>query len=977
MFDLQSKFRSTLALLVIGLIAAPFSCAEEDGKEEKKKKGEFDFPSLEEVTEGYEEISVQDGDSPFYKLWKRESDGQMLAQLPRNFDKDATRHFIAPTISGGEIFAGLQSDSFYVYWKRYGKRLALVAENLAIKGSDDQSKASVQRLFTDKVLLDLPILTIDSSKAPVIDLDELLVGNADVFFGRGVSPKRSLVTIAKAKAFPKNIEVAYEVPMMDGNLKTLHYSISEIKGSDGFQPRKADQRIGYFTTSYEDYGKYDADETDVRYINRWHLEKRESDLKLSPPKQPIVFYIEHTTPVRYRRWVRQGILNWNKAFENIGIADAIEVRQQDKETGQHVDLDPEDVRYNFVRWLNNNISTAIGPSRVNPLTGEILDADIVLTDGWIRTFEKQFSEIMPQIAMDGMSRETMAWFEKYPQWDPRVRLADPAHRDFVRQQLQHQAAQDRLHREPGALKTRLMGDEPMDGLIGRTSQINGACFAAEGMGFDVALMRMAMTNHLNADDDGDNGDEDADDKAEDDEDDEKDDEEDSEEDDEKEEDKEQMLDGMPESFIGPLLADLVSHEVGHTLGLRHNFKSSSIYSLAETNSDRLKGKKPFAGSVMDYLPTNFKVELGEVQGDYAMIGVGPYDMWAIEYGYTLKSKEKDLEKILSRVSEPELAFATDEDTTGPDPLARRYDFSSEPLEFAKEQIALANKHRERILDKFVEDGDSWYQARRGYLITLALQTRATAMMANWIGGAHVNRDKKGDPKDRRPIEVVSAEKQRAAMKFVMDNIFFDENYGLTSELLTHMTADPFAGYSYTSSTEASWPVHDRIMGVQASTLSQLMNPTTLRRVYDNELRTEADEDALTLAEMMNSIREAIWQELDSIPEGEFTERKPAISSLRRNLQAEHVQRLFDLGESRDGSAAMKPIANLATLTLEKLKAKLATAKEGKNLDDYTRAHLHDTHQRVTKWLESQYVVDNAQPAFPAGAFIIIGQDENK
>ena len=93
---------------------------------------------------------------------------------------------------------------------------------------------------------------------------------------------------------------------------------------------------------------------------------------------------------------------------------------------------------------------------------------------------------------------------------------------------------------------------------------------------------------------------------------------------------------MPESFIGPLLADLVSHEVGHTLGLRHNFKASSLYTLDEMNSDKLKGKKPFAGSVMDYLPTNFNFKAGKIQGDYAMIGVGPYDMWAIEYGYTSK-----------------------------------------------------------------------------------------------------------------------------------------------------------------------------------------------------------------------------------------------------------------------------------------------------------------------------------------------------
>src|SRR6185503_6475944 len=68
--------------------------------------------------------------------------------------------------------------------------------------------------------------------------------------------------------------------------------------------------------------------------------------------------------------------------------------------------------------------------------------------------------------------------------------------------------------------------------------------------------------------------------------------------------KEEMIDGMPESFVGPLLAHLVAHEVGHTLGLRHNFKGSSVYKLSDINSEEFKGKKTFAGSVMDYTPVN-------------------------------------------------------------------------------------------------------------------------------------------------------------------------------------------------------------------------------------------------------------------------------------------------------------------------------------------------------------------------------------
>jgi len=130
--------------------------------------------------------------------------------------------------------------------------------------------------------------------------------------------------------------------MRDGTLKTLHYSISEIVPNSAYKPRRADERVGYFTTTYADLGQYQTEDTHVRYINRWHLEKADPKLKVSPVKNPIIFYIEYTTPIRYRRWVREGILMWNKAFEKIGLANAIEVYYQDAATGAHMEKDPED-----------------------------------------------------------------------------------------------------------------------------------------------------------------------------------------------------------------------------------------------------------------------------------------------------------------------------------------------------------------------------------------------------------------------------------------------------------------------------------------------------------------------------------------------------------------------------------------------------------------------------------------------------------
>lgn len=981
-----------------------------------------DFPPHTTVLADFTKVvSTTDGKRSLYTLYKHKKDQRLLAELPSSFASH--KYFLALTVAAGDEFAGLQEGDLYFYWRRYGKRLAMIQPNVVHRSTgDSESRASVQRLFTDRVLLDTPILTIGPSGGPVIDLNYLFVSQSSAFFGSaGRISNSSLVTIKKAKAFPKNIEVAIEGPTSgsfslfggrtpSGQLKTLHYSLSLITPTPGYKPRVADARIGYFTTSYTDLGKYKDTETVVRYINRWHLQKRDSSLALSPPVKPIRFILEHTVPVRYRRWVAEGVLQWNKAYEKIGFLNAIEVDYQDAQTGRNMDLDPEDVRYNFIRWLNNDIGTAIGPSRVNPLTGEILDADIILTDGWIRHYHGQFSEILPAIAMEGFSAETLAWLAEHPQWDPRVRLANPSKRREIVRQIQREAYQPLSGHPAGKVDATMMGDNQFDGLIGRTSQVNGLCMATQGKSIDLALMQMHLALLDDAGDDADKKkkkkasddkndekkdgdkekeDDDAEEKKDDDKEgeDAKEDEEkkDDDKDDEKKEEskepakKEPMLDSMPESFIGPLIAELVAHEVGHTLGLRHNFKASSIYTFDEMNSDEVKGKKPLAGSVMDYLPINLRAD-GKPQGDYTMIGIGPYDEWAIEYGYTLSS---DLKSILARVNEPELVFGTDEETDGPDPRSRRYDFTKEPLDYANNQMLLVQKHRKGLTDKFVKDGESWARARHGYELSLSLQTRAVSMMANWLGGAFTTRARKGDKNSTRPVEVVPVEQQKAALKFVIENTFFDDAFGLTPELLAHLSVDKWldgGSSSLAFSTEATYPVHDTIMGIQASTLTMVMNSTTLRRIYDNELRLPADQEALTLPELLESLTDAIWQEIEKVPGKQYTARVPLISSLRRNLQQEHLERLVDLsipGNVR--TEAYKPIANLASFELTRILKKIdnVLAKSGNKLDPYSRSHLAELKEQVEKRRDAQFIYNARDVGGSSLGSILFLQEEDR
>ncbi len=907
-----------------------------------------DFPPFAEVAKDYEKVvSTADGSESLYTIWRRAKDNQLLAELPRNFANQ--KHFIAMTVAGGDIWAGLQGGDGVFYWKRFDKALAMIAPNFDTRTTgDEESRAGVSQQFTDTVMLDMPIVTMGPSGQPVIDLDALLVGQAGRFFDRqaaGANPR--LATIQSVKAFPENVEITIEMPVAGGQLRTFHYSISRLPENTGYKPREADERVGFFTTSYRDLGKYRDDQKWVRYINRWNLEKREPGLRLSPPKKPIVFYVENTVPVRYRRYVRNGIEYWNKAFEKIGILNAIEVEYQDKSTGAHMDKDPEDTRYNFIRWLSNDMGTAIGPSRTDPRTGQILDADVVLTDGWIRHFWFQANQLLPEMAMQGFSPETLAFLDRNPDWDPRIRLADPGDRDYL---LAMRASRGVLRyggHPAGSVDSRLYGDDEFDGLTGRTSQFNGMCLAARGKAFDMAMMRMHLElEELMAEADqpppptpGDEPKKDEPKK-----------------DDKPKKEEPELIDGIPEWFVGPMLTDLVAHEVGHTLGLRHNFKASSIYKLSDINSDAIKGKKPFTGSVMDYTPVNINREAGPVQGDWTMIDIGPYDFWAIDYGYG-----NDPKKALTRVSEPELVYLTDEDIGGPDPLARQYDFSADPLDYANNQMRLVKYYRDRLLTKFVKDGESWSKARRGYNLTLNQQLQAINMMAPWVGGAHVSRDRKGDPNGRAPIQVIPAQTQRAALKFVLDNAFTDEAFGLTPEMLKYMTVDKWwdDGGRAEIMEDATWAVHDRILGAQAAAITMVMNPTVLKRVYDNEFRVPADQDMLTLPELMSAITGTIWKEIETGPSSSYSNRKPFISSLRRNLQREHLERLIDL--SMPGTvrgAAGKPISNLATAKLRDLRERIKRIMDSDGagrIDDYSKAHLAEAGLRIDKVLDAQYI----------------------
>ena len=179
-----------------------------------------DYPSFDKVTDGYKKVEPpSDEPRSMYTVYVKEKEGQVLIELPKNFS--TKKYFFGLTVASGQRFLrAYKLNDYYVQWREYNKRLALIAPNMSIRsGGDKESQDSVSRLFTGRVLVDLPILTLSPRGGPVIDGDSLLVGSASTFFGPdGRSKNPRLAKIVKSKVFPKNIEMAFETTELIGYL---------------------------------------------------------------------------------------------------------------------------------------------------------------------------------------------------------------------------------------------------------------------------------------------------------------------------------------------------------------------------------------------------------------------------------------------------------------------------------------------------------------------------------------------------------------------------------------------------------------------------------------------------------------------------------------------------------------------------------------------------------------------------------------
>ena len=863
---------------------------------------------------------------------------RLLVQIPRALMKQDL--LLATSISRGPM-AGYQWEDYLVRFEMSGRLVLMtVPDSRYITRPDQPVGDAVSRTYNDGFLTAMPIVTVAANGDPVVDMGTSLltpIVNLPLMMGSTgapsmLAPRKDLSSFSKIKSFPDNVLIDADIALAGrtgaGTTVGVTYSFRRLPAVGSYAARVADERVGYFTTARKDWSmKHSVRDTTLRFINRWDVKKKDPSLELSPPEKPIVFVIEKTVPLQWRKYVAEGTLEWNKAFEKLGIVGAIVVQQQ-TDDNEFATVDPEDARYNFIRWTVTDKGLAMGPSRADPRTGQILDADIIFDDSMLRFYVREFETFGPQGLASMVGPEYVQFLANHPQFAPMGT-------DVAELKAAAKAAGTELLHDSSDTASSA---DVVPGVPRRIAPARAACNYADGMRQQFAMATMAAAAGKKK---------------------------------------------LPDRFVGEVIKEVIAHEVGHTIGLRHNFKASSWLSEAEIKKRRDTGDEPLVASVMDYNPLVFFAgDDIEKLRHFMTPTIGPYDYWAVEYGYKNLSKDEPDGKALTssiaaQNTRRELAFATDEDVLGPssvDPSSNRFDLSDDPIAWSKSRVALCDELLKDIRKWAVKPGEPNDQLRESFLYVWSTKMRNLMFVSRVVGGQIHNRNRPGDPDAKPALTLVEPKKQREALAVLESTIFKDDFLAADPELYNELVPSgrwlDWAGQDPFKRARVDFPVHDYIGRFQAMSLANICSPQTLQRVYDAELKSKA-EDKFTAAELVSRVRTMVWASAKPSTGGKYTDSKPLVNSIRRNLQRQHVQYLLAIAESKPGQLVSADLHSMVCYSLRELSQQIGTdaAGAGDRIDFASRAHLSETKSQIDRVLNAPYI----QMSPPPGGLILIGQ----
>jgi hypothetical protein len=594
------------------------------------------------------------------------------------------------------------------------------------------------------------------------------------FHMRAVDPKRSYVQTVTA--FPGSIDVRfYQTWMADPSELRRATDTEDRPATLGFifhasilalpptpmRGRYADDRVGYFTVPFDDYGTGEYGKVRRAFIQRYRLDKKDPTAEISEPVKPIVFYLSHEVPDQWRPYIKRGIEDWQKVFEGAGFRNAIIAR--DAPTVQEdPNWDPEDVRYNVVRWTPSGRQNAMGPAVIDPRSGEVISSHAIFWHDVLRLAETwYFTQVGPL--------------------DPRAQTLP-----------------------------------------------------------------------------------------------------------------------LPEETTGELLRYIVKHEIGHALGLRHNFKGHSAYSVAQLRSREWTEKWGNSASIMDYSRLNYVAQPGD--NAYLLPKFGPYDYFAIEWGYKpfthialvdgkrikqvmgSDAEWSQLDQLAAQqITNPTLRFGGEDDAAVLDPQVNTNVLGNDPIAAADLGLRNIDRVMPMLVPATTQLGGSYARMAEMYEALITQRHRELMAVAKLVGGVEETRYQAGRG-PAPPFQPVSAERQRAAVKFLVDRAFTRPSALLDRDVLYRIMPNGGA---------------NALQGSNVQLLRKLIDGGVFERMAEARELDPATK-GYTGIDMLYDLNDGLFRELEA--------PVPVIDMYRRNLQRNYALLLLvAAGVENDPQAAPKAI----------------------------------------------------------------------
>ncbi len=316
-------------------------------------------------------------------------------------------------LGGGYVNAGSETNEQLIIWQRFQDKILIKSKSYNAVANDTLPiSISVKSNNYEPTLFAFDIVAFSKDSAnTVIDVTKFYSTDVKAITGisaemrdtykvKGLDDSRSFIN--KIKSFPMNIEVIQDMtynaskPSTQEETESISVQMNQsmiLLPEVPMKPRLADSRVGWFTVSQYDYGSNELKSDLKTYIRRWRLEPKDPEAynrgELVEPIKPIVYYLDPATPEKLKKYIKQGIEEWQKPFETAGFKNAI-IAKDAPTKEEDPDFSPEDVRYSVIRYVASTTRNAVGPSVSDPRTGEIIESDVIWYHNHLRSYRNRY-----------------------------------------------------------------------------------------------------------------------------------------------------------------------------------------------------------------------------------------------------------------------------------------------------------------------------------------------------------------------------------------------------------------------------------------------------------------------------------------------------------------------------------------------------------------------------------------------------------